>query len=185
MHIPFPAEVIRESAGDGELAKAARDYISEMRPAIVRQTLYFSIAYPIMWVSFLAVSCYVTARINWWLGYAYLVFFTLCSHLLFRYMCAGAMRRVKVGERLAAYVACFFYRTVIVCSFTVVALTSLASTAYLYNALEPLMIHPPESAAIQPAKGQTGATNATASAAIQADPTNTFENLTTAETSQK
>ena len=95
------------------------------------------------------------------------------------------MRRANVAERLAAYVACFFYRTVIVCSFTVVALTSLASTAYLYNALEPLMIHPPESAAIQPAKGQTGATNATANAAIPTDPTNTFENLTTAETSQK
>lgn len=54
-----------------------------------------------------------------------------------------------------------------------------------YNALEPLMIHPPESAAVQSTKGQTGATNATASAAIPTDPTNTFENLTTAETSQK
>lgn len=45
--------------------------------------------------------------------------------------------------------------------------------------------HPPESAAVQSTKGQTGATNATASAAIPTDPTNTFENLTTAETSQK
>ena len=90
-----------------------------------------------------------------------------------------------IALRGAIHVACFFYRTIIVCTFTVVALTSLASTAYLYNALEPLMIHPPESAAIQPAKGQTGATNANANAAILADSTNTFENLTTAETSQK
>ena len=185
MHIPFPVEVLQESASDPELAEASRDYIREMQPAMVRQTLYFSIAYPIMWVSFLANSCYMTARINWWFGYAYLVFLTLGCHLLFRYGYVAAMRRVNLAERLAAYVACFFYRTIIVCTFTVVALTSLASTAYLYNALEPLMIHPPESAAIQPSKGQTGATNATASAAIPTDPTNTFENLATAETSQK
>ena len=78
-----------------------------------------------------------------------------------------------IALRGAIHVACFFYRTIIVCTFTVVALTSLASTAYLYNALEPLMIHPPESAAIQPAKEQTGATNDTANVAIQADPAST------------
>ena len=185
MHIPFPVEVIRESAGDGELAKAASDYLKEVQPSLERQTLYFSIAYPIMWISFLSVSCYFTVRISWWLGYGFLVFLMLGSHLLFRFACVGAMSRVNIAERLAAYAACFYYRTLLVCSFTLTAILSLVSVAGLYHSLAPLMRQPNQPAAVQPAKGQTGATNATASAAIQADPTNTFENLATAETSQK
>ena len=159
MHIPFPEEVFVESGRDPEFAEAARDYLAEMQPAMVRQTLYFSIAYPIMWVSFLAVSCYLTARINWWFGYAYLVFLTLCSHLLFRYGYVGAMRRVNVAERLAAYAACFFHRTLIVCTFTFVAITSLVSVACLYNSLAPLMRQPSEPAAVQSVEGQPVATN--------------------------
>ena len=171
MHIPFPVEVLQESASDPELAEASRDLLKEMQPAMERQTLYFSIAYPIMWVSFLANSCYITARINWWFGYAYLVILTLACHLLFRYAFVTGMQFGNLAERLTAYVSCFFYRTVIVCTFTMIALTSLATTAILYNGLEPLMTHPPESAAIHPAKGQTATTNANANAAIPTDPT--------------
>ena len=185
MHIPFPVEVLQESAGNLELAKASRDYIREMQPAMVRQTLYFSIAYPIMWVSFLAASCYFTVRISCWLGYGFLVFLMLGSHLLFRFACVGAMSKVNIAERLAAYAACFYYRTLLVCSFTLTAVVSSVSVACLYHSLAPLMRQANQPAAVQPAKGQTGATNANANAAILADSTNTFENLTTAETSQK
>lgn len=74
---------------------------------------------------------YITAKINWW--YGYFVFLALCPHLLFRYGYVGAMSRVNIAERLAAYAACFFYRTIIVCTFTFVAITGLVSVAYLYN----------------------------------------------------
>ena len=159
MHIPFPVEVFEVRGSDPEFAEAARDYLAEMQPAMVRQALYFSIAYPIMWVSILATSCYITAKINWWYGYGYFVFLALCPHLLFRYGYVGAMNRVNIAERLAAYAACFFYRTVIVCTFAFVAITGLVSVAYLYNSLAPLMRQPSESAAVQSVEGQPVATN--------------------------
>ena len=154
MYIPFPHEVTALAAQDYEFAKAIKDSLEEVSPRVERQELYFRIAYPIMWVSFLALACYMTRNVNWWFGYAMLVFFTLSAHLSFRWIYRLMMSRLNTAEKFQAYYASYILRTYIVCIFTMGAIGALISVAYLVHALTPLMEQKDKPAVVQTVEAQ-------------------------------